>query len=99
MSGDLHMSNNKQAKQDRRFALEQRLVGYLQDKLLNNQWAEYNRLHSAIMICNPAAPQYDVMADRQRELEIAIGETLKAKASAINRAQTMSGLIDRRAGD
>jgi len=63
---------------------EIKIISYLQDKILANQYKEYDKIHELVMRSELNKDEYLELCDKLRELEDKIQQTLSARAKATN---------------
>lgn len=76
----MQTSNNTE-----RLDKEIKIISYLDDKILSNQWLEYNKIHEMVMRSELNKDEYLELCDKLRELEERIQRTLSERARIANR--------------
>lgn len=76
----MQTSNNTE-----RLDKEIKIISYLNDKILSNQWLEYNKIHEMVMRSELNKDEYLELCDKLRELEERIQRTLSERARIANR--------------
>jgi len=75
------MSTNEMERLDK----EIKIISYLDDTILSNQWKEYNKIHEMVMRSELNKDEYLELCDKLRDLEDRIQRTLSERAKAANR--------------